>query len=81
MVGWFEKAIGRRAAMNSKTKRRMAVVTGIIIIVLVLVLAFVGGAGSAKAVTLAEAASGDYAGSDKTLQVTCSFREASPSGS
>ena len=56
--------------MNSKTKRRMAVVTGIIVVVLVLVLAFVGGSGSAKAVTLAEAASGDYAGSDKALQVT-----------
>lgn len=56
--------------MNTKTKRRMAVVTGLIVIVLVVVLAVVGSSGSAKTVTLAEALEGDYAGSDKTIQVT-----------
>lgn len=56
--------------MNAKTKRRMAVATGLIVIVLIVVLAVVGSSGSAKAVTLAEAVGGDYAGSDKTLQVT-----------
>ena len=70
MVGWSKPEIGGKGRMNSKTKRRMAVVTGIIVIVLIVVLAVVGGSSSAKTVTLAEAASGTYAGSDKTLQVT-----------
>ena len=41
--------------MNSKTKRRMAVVTGIIVIVLILVLAIVGGNSAARTVSVAEA--------------------------
>ena len=45
--------------MNTKTKKRMIAVTGVIIIVLVLVLAFVGGSSAAKTATVAEAASGN----------------------
>lgn len=41
--------------MNTKTKRRMAVVTGIIVIVLILVLAIVGGNTAARTVSVAEA--------------------------
>ncbi len=41
--------------MNSKAKRRMAAVTGIIVIVLVLVLAIVGGNTAARTVSVAEA--------------------------
>ncbi|MBQ9042493.1 MAG: cytochrome c maturation protein CcmE [Eggerthellaceae bacterium] len=41
--------------MNSKAKRRMAVVTGIIVIVLILVLAIVGGNTAARTVSVAEA--------------------------
>lgn len=41
--------------MNSKVKRRMGVVTGIIVIVLILVLAFVGGNSAARTVSVAEA--------------------------
>ena len=41
--------------MNSKTKRRMIAVTGVIVIVLILVLAFVGGNSAAKTVSVAEA--------------------------
>lgn len=46
--------------MNTKTKRRMVVVTGIIVMVLILVLALVGGQSSAKTISIAEAATGDY---------------------
>lgn len=53
--------------MNTKTKRRMVVVTGVIIMVLIVVLALVGGQGSAKSVTVAEAATGNYA--DQKVQV------------
>lgn len=56
--------------MNSKTKRRMGVVTGIIIMVLIVILAVVGGASSAKTVTIDELAAGDYNGADKKIQVT-----------
>lgn len=41
--------------MNSKTKRRMAVVTGVIVIVLIVVLAIVGGNAAARTVSVAEA--------------------------
>ena len=41
--------------MNSKTKRRMGVVTGIIILVLIIVLAIVGGNSAARTVSVAEA--------------------------
>lgn len=54
--------------MNSKTKKRLGIVTGIIVIVLVVVLAVVGGAGAAKTVTLAQALSGEYV--DQKIQVT-----------
>ncbi|OUO88973.1 cytochrome C biogenesis protein [Gordonibacter sp. An230] len=54
--------------MNAKTKRRMGVVTGVIVIVLIVVLAVVAGSGSAKAVTVADAATGGFA--DQRIQVT-----------
>lgn len=54
--------------MNTKMKRRMVVVTGVIVMVLVLVLAVVGGSSSAKSVSLADAASGAYA--DQKIQVS-----------
>lgn len=41
--------------MNTKMKRRLGVVTGVIVIVLILVLAVVGGNSAAKTVTVAEA--------------------------
>ena len=50
----------RKDAMNTKTKRRLAVVTGVIVIVVILVLAFVGGNTAAKSVTVAQAAGGTY---------------------
>lgn len=49
-------------------KKRLVVVTGLIIIVLIVVLAVVGGNSSAKAVSVSQAASGDYSG--KRVQVT-----------
>ncbi len=54
--------------MNTKTKRRLVVVTGIVIMVLVIVLAVVGGSGAAKNITVADAASGKFAG--ERVQVT-----------
>ncbi|NHM14142.1 cytochrome c maturation protein CcmE domain-containing protein [Xiamenia xianingshaonis] len=48
--------------MNTKTKRRMIAVTGVIVMVLIVVLAVVGGSSSATTVSVAEAATGDYAG-------------------
>lgn len=54
--------------MNTKTKRRMGMVTGIIVIVLIVILAVVGGASSEKAVTVADAVTGDFA--DQKIQVT-----------
>ena len=53
--------------MNSKTKRRMGVATGVIIIVVVLVLAIVGGNSAAKTVSVAQAA--ELSG-DAKIQVT-----------
>ena len=47
--------------MNAKAKQRLIVVTGIIVVLLAIVLAVVGGGASAKAISIAEAASGDYA--------------------
>lgn len=41
--------------MNTKTKRRLGVVTGVIVIVLILILAFVGGNSAARTVSVAEA--------------------------
>ncbi|MEA5020183.1 MAG: cytochrome c maturation protein CcmE [Gordonibacter sp.] len=54
--------------MNTKTKRRMVVVTGIIVIVLVVILAVVGGSTSAKSVTIADVATGQYV--DQKIQVS-----------
>ena len=54
--------------MNTKTKRRMMAVTGIIVIVLVVILAVVGSSGAAKSATIADALAGKYA--DQKIQVT-----------
>ena len=54
--------------MNKQMKRRLGVTTGIIVVVLIVVLALVGGSGSAKAVTVADIASGSCAG--ETVQVS-----------
>ena len=53
--------------MNTKTKRRMGVATGLIVIVLLVVLAVVGGNAAAKAVSVAEAL--EWQGDGK-IQVT-----------
>ena len=55
-------------SMNAKTRRRLTVVTGIIIISMIVVLAIVGGGASAKAISVAEAASGDYV--DQRVEVS-----------
>ena len=54
--------------MNTKTKRRLVMVTGVIIIVMAIVLAVVGASGAAQTVTVAQAASGDYA--DQRVEVS-----------
>ncbi|AJC12500.1 cytochrome C biogenesis protein [Berryella intestinalis] len=54
--------------MNSKMKRRMVAVTGVIVIVVVVVLAVVGGTSSAKTVSVADAASGSFG--DRKIQVS-----------
>lgn len=54
--------------MNSKTKKRLAVVSGVIIIVLILILAFVGGNTAARSVSIAEATQGDLA--DQKIKVS-----------
>jgi cytochrome c-type biogenesis protein CcmE len=54
--------------MNTKTKRRMAVVTGVIVIVLIVVLAVVGSGTAAKSVSVSEAASGNLG--DTKIQVS-----------
>lgn len=58
--------------MNTKTKRRMAVVTGIIVIVLILVLAIVGGNSAAKTMTVQEAIALQ---DDSKIQVTGNVAE------
>lgn len=47
--------------MNARTKQRLIIVTGIIVIAMALILAIVGGGSAAKSVSIAQAASGDYA--------------------
>lgn len=47
--------------MNARTKQRLIIVTGIIVIALALILAIVGGGSAAKTISIAQAASGDYA--------------------
>ena len=54
--------------MNAKTKRRLVVVTGIIVMVMVVVLAFVASSSTAKTVSVDEAASGQV--SNQRIQVT-----------
>ena len=46
--------------MNSRTKKRLTVVTGLIVIVMAIILAVVGGNSAARATTIAEAVSGDF---------------------
>ncbi|MDO4590705.1 MAG: cytochrome c maturation protein CcmE [Slackia sp.] len=48
--------------MNTKTKRRLVVVTGVIVAVLAIVLAVVGSGSAAKTVSVSEALSGAYDG-------------------
>ena len=48
--------------MNARTKQRLIIVTGIIVIAMAIVLAVVGGGSAAKTVSVAQAASGEYAG-------------------
>lgn len=64
--------IALRWIMNSKTKRRLGVVTGIIVIVAILVLAIVGGNSAAKTVSVAEAL--ELTGDNK-IQVTGNVAE------
>ncbi len=47
--------------MNARTKKRLIIVTGIIVMAMALILAIVGGGTAAKTVSIAQAASGDYA--------------------
>jgi len=54
--------------VNTKTKRRMIAVTGIIVIVLIVILAVVGSSGAAKSATIADALAGKYP--DQKIQVT-----------
>ncbi len=54
--------------MNTRMKRRLVVVTGLIVIVLAVVLAVVGGNSAAKTISIAEAMSGDF--QNKRVQVT-----------
>lgn len=54
--------------MNTKTKRRMIAVTGIIVIVLIVILAVVGSAGAARAASISDAIAGTYG--DQKIQVT-----------
>lgn len=54
--------------MNTKTKRRLMVVTGVIIVVLAIVLAVVGSGSAAKTISVAEAAGDTYA--DQRVQVS-----------
>lgn len=54
--------------MNTKTKRRMIAVTGVIVIVVIILLAVVGGNSAAKTVTVAEAVQPDM--QNKKIEVT-----------
>lgn len=48
--------------MNTKTKRRLVVVTGVIIVALAIVLAVVGSGGAAKTISVEEASNGSFEG-------------------
>lgn len=54
--------------MNAKTKRRLIIVTGLIVVVAVVVLAVVGSAGAARGITVADALQGTYGG--QRVQIT-----------
>lgn len=54
--------------MNTKTRRRLVIVTGLIVIIAVAVLAVAGGAGAARGITVAQALEGTYDG--QRVQVT-----------
>lgn len=54
--------------MNTKTKKRLILVSGVIIIVLIVVLAFVGGNTAAKTISVGEAVDGVY--EDQKVQVS-----------
>ena len=54
--------------MNTKTKRRLIIVTGLIVIISIVVLAVVGSAGAARGITVADALEGSYTG--QRVQVT-----------
>jgi cytochrome c-type biogenesis protein CcmE len=54
--------------LNTKTKRRLVVVSGVIIVVVILALAFIGGRSAAKTVSVAEAVEQDY--TDQKIQVS-----------
>ena len=58
--------------MNTKTKRRLGAVTGVIVIVLIVVLAVVGGNSAAKTVTVSEAVALQ---GDNKIQVTGNVAE------
>ena len=47
--------------MNARTKKRLIIVTGVIVMAMAIILAVVGGGTAAKTVSVAQAASGDYA--------------------
>ncbi|MBQ3386215.1 MAG: cytochrome c maturation protein CcmE, partial [Eggerthellaceae bacterium] len=48
--------------MQKNMKRRLAVVSGVIVIVVIAVLAIVAGGTAAKSLTVAEAATGEHSG-------------------
>ena len=54
--------------MNTQTKKRLTIVTLVIVAVLAVILAIVGGGTAAKTISLAEAATGDFA--DQRVQVS-----------
>ena len=55
-------------SLNSRLKRRLIVVTGVIVIAVVVVLAIIGSSTASKTITVAEAANGSFNGSK--VQVT-----------
>ena len=54
--------------MNARTKKRLGIVTGIIVIVLAVILAVVGGGQAAKNITIEQAIAGEYL--DQRIQVS-----------
>lgn len=54
--------------MNTQTKRRLVVVTGVIVVVIAVVLAVIGSGGTARSLTIADAANGTGVG--ERVQIT-----------